>query len=119
MIIDDKTVDKIATLAKLQFDEAGREEMKKDMNNMLAFFEKLDEVDTDNVEPLIFMNDEVNVLRKDVAEQQREGQQSRLVRDQGLDCSCATASQWSKIRKWDPRSSWWSKGSIQAGRWGN
>lgn len=69
MVIDDKTVEKIAKLAKLEFDEAGKAQMKQDMNNMLQFFEKLDEVDTENVEPLIFMTEEVNVLRDDVAEQ--------------------------------------------------
>jgi aspartyl-tRNA(Asn)/glutamyl-tRNA(Gln) amidotransferase subunit C len=31
--------------------------------------DKLSEIDTENVEPLIFMSDEVNVLREDVAEE--------------------------------------------------
>ena len=32
---------------------------------MLAFIEKLNELDTTNVEPLIYMSDEVNVMRED------------------------------------------------------
>ena len=34
---------------------------------IISFIEKLQELDTENVEPLIFMSDEVNVLREDVA----------------------------------------------------
>lgn len=65
MTIDDATVDRIATLAKLQFDDAAKEAIKGDMNKILDFMEKLNAIDTDGVEPLIFMTDEVNVLRKD------------------------------------------------------
>jgi aspartyl-tRNA(Asn)/glutamyl-tRNA(Gln) amidotransferase subunit C len=38
------------------------------MENIISFMDKLNEVPTDNVEPLIFMNDEVNKLREDVSE---------------------------------------------------
>ena len=65
MKIDEATVDKIAHLARLEFDGETKTNMIKDMNNMLAFVEKLNELDTSNVEPLIYMNDEVNVLRED------------------------------------------------------
>ena len=39
--IDYKTVDEVAHLARLEFDAAGKDAMVKDMNNMLAFIEKL------------------------------------------------------------------------------
>ena len=65
MKIDDATVDRIAVLAKLEFDESSREAIKGDMNKILGFMEKLNAVDTDGVEPLIFMTDEINVLRED------------------------------------------------------
>jgi len=65
MEIDNATVDRIAKLAKLEFDESSREAIKGDMNKILDFMEKLKAVDTDGVEPLIFMTDEVNVLRED------------------------------------------------------
>jgi aspartyl-tRNA(Asn)/glutamyl-tRNA(Gln) amidotransferase subunit C len=35
------------------------------MNNMLGFIDKLNELDTSNVEPLIYMSEEVNVFRED------------------------------------------------------
>lgn len=65
MKIDESTVDKIAHLARLEFDGEAKTNIIKDMNNMLAFVEKLNELDTNHVEPLIYMSDEVNVLRED------------------------------------------------------
>lgn len=65
MKIDNEAVDKIAHLARLEFDNDSKAEMVKDMNNMLAFVEKLNELDTSNIEPLIYMSDEMNVLRED------------------------------------------------------
>ena len=65
MNIDKDTVDKIAHLARLEFDEKGKEAIVKDMNNMLSFVNKLNEVDTSGVETLVYMSDEVNVLRED------------------------------------------------------
>jgi aspartyl-tRNA(Asn)/glutamyl-tRNA(Gln) amidotransferase subunit C len=69
MKINNETVDKIAHLARLEFDADAKEQMIKDMNNMLTFIDKLNELDTTNVEPLIYMSDEVNVLREDEVKQ--------------------------------------------------
>lgn len=65
MAIDNSTVDKIAELAKLEFNEKTKEEIKADLNKMLAFVDKLNELNTENVEPLIYMLDEEPVLRED------------------------------------------------------
>ena len=67
MKIDDKTVDKMASLSKLSFSGEQKEAIKNDMNKMLDFIGKLEEVDTDGVTPLIHMTDDVNVLRADDA----------------------------------------------------
>ena len=66
--IDIKTVDEIAHLARLEFDEASKPEIVNDLNRMLSFVDKLNELDTSNVEPLIYMTNEANVLRADVSE---------------------------------------------------
>lgn len=63
--IDTKTVDEIAHLARLEFDEQSKPGMVKDLNRMLAFIEKLNEIDTSSVEPLIYLSEEKNVLRAD------------------------------------------------------
>ncbi|MDQ3047338.1 MAG: Asp-tRNA(Asn)/Glu-tRNA(Gln) amidotransferase subunit GatC [Bacteroidota bacterium] len=65
MKIDKETVDKIAHLARLEFENEAKDAMIKDMNNMLGFIDKLNELDTSGVEPLIYMSDEVNVMRED------------------------------------------------------
>jgi len=69
MKIDNKTVDKLADLSKLEFDEKAKEEIIKDLNKILTFVEKLNELDTSDVEPLIYMTDEVNVMREDEVNQ--------------------------------------------------
>lgn len=65
--LDEKTVDKIASLTKLEFNGSEKEAILKDMNKMLDFVGKLSEVNTDGVEPLIHVNDEKNILRADIA----------------------------------------------------
>ena len=84
MKINTETVDKIAHLARLEFENEAKEQIMKDMNNMLAFIDKLNELDTTNIEPLIYMSDEVNVLREDVVKQeitQQEGLKNAPKRD--------------------------------------
>lgn len=66
MKIDTNTLKKIAHLARLEFDEESAEKMTKDMTQILDWVEKLNEVDTSNVEPLTTMSSEENVMREDV-----------------------------------------------------
>lgn len=65
MSIDLKTVEKIAELARLEFNEEEKLEISKDLDRMLNFVDKLKEIDTDGVEPLIYMTDGEDVLRED------------------------------------------------------
>ncbi|MEQ1584497.1 MAG: Asp-tRNA(Asn)/Glu-tRNA(Gln) amidotransferase subunit GatC [Cyclobacteriaceae bacterium] len=65
MNIDKDTLNKIAHLARLEFDEKDSEKMMQDMNNIITFVEKLNEVNTDGVEPLTTMSHEINALRED------------------------------------------------------
>jgi aspartyl-tRNA(Asn)/glutamyl-tRNA(Gln) amidotransferase subunit C len=65
MEVNDALVDKLAHLARLKFDTSEKEEIKKDLQKMIAFVEKLNELDTTGVEPLLHMSDEINVLRQD------------------------------------------------------
>jgi aspartyl-tRNA(Asn)/glutamyl-tRNA(Gln) amidotransferase subunit C len=67
MEITDEIVNRVAALAKLEFNAEEKEAIKHDMSRIVAFCEKLNEVDMENVEPLIFMTDEVNAFREDVA----------------------------------------------------
>lgn len=68
MKIDETTLDRIAELARLDVSEpAMRAALLTDMQRVIDFVEKLNEVDTKGVEPLIFMTEEQDVLREDVA----------------------------------------------------
>ncbi|GAB1447493.1 MAG: Asp-tRNA(Asn)/Glu-tRNA(Gln) amidotransferase subunit GatC [Bacteroidetes bacterium] len=67
MEINDETIDRLSDLAKLDFEGEEKEAIKKDLNRILTYFEKLNTVDTEGVEPLIFMSDNVNLLREDEA----------------------------------------------------
>ncbi|MCB0765632.1 MAG: Asp-tRNA(Asn)/Glu-tRNA(Gln) amidotransferase subunit GatC [Flavobacteriales bacterium] len=68
MRITEETLDRIAELARLDVsDPATRATLLADMQRVIDFVEKLNEVDTKGVEPLMFMTDETDVLREDVA----------------------------------------------------
>ena len=65
MQIDDDTLDKIAKLASIKIEAGEREKLKKDMTAILAWVDKLNELDTSGVEPITHMTREENRLRKD------------------------------------------------------
>ena len=65
MKIDNELVDRLAELSKLELDAPSKEGIKKDLQKILDLVEKLEEVNVDGVEPLIYITDEKNVLRKD------------------------------------------------------
>lgn len=67
MKITDETVDHIAHLARLEFEGDAKVAIKQDLENIISFMEVLQQVDTDAVEPLVFMSTEVNRLREDTA----------------------------------------------------
>lgn len=65
MEVNNEMVDKLAHLARLQFNEAEKTAIQKDLQKMIQFVEKLNELDTTGVAPLLHMSDRVNVLRED------------------------------------------------------
>jgi aspartyl-tRNA(Asn)/glutamyl-tRNA(Gln) amidotransferase subunit C len=65
MDVTDALVDKIAHLARLDFPDSGKASMKKDLERMIRFVEKLSELDTTGIPPLMHMSDVVNNLRED------------------------------------------------------
>jgi len=58
-------VENLANLARLQFSEAEKEIISTDLQRMIAFVDKLNELDTTGVSPLLHMTDNFNVLRED------------------------------------------------------
>jgi aspartyl-tRNA(Asn)/glutamyl-tRNA(Gln) amidotransferase subunit C len=66
MSTDIQTIRKLAHLARLEFNEEKEQEMLQDLNKILNWVDKLRELDTENVEPLTHMTEEVNVMREDI-----------------------------------------------------
>jgi len=70
MTIDKDIIDKVAHLARLELTPDETADMIKDMNRILGFMDKLNEVNTSGVQPLVYMTNEVNVFREDVIKQE-------------------------------------------------
>ena len=66
MEVNDALIDKLANLAKLEFDPSEKEQIKNDLQKMIRFIHKLEEVDTENIPPLLHIGDVVNIIREDV-----------------------------------------------------
>ena len=65
MSVSKKDVEKIAQLAKLKFNDQELDSFTDDMNRILSYVDKLNELDTKNVEPLSHPNEGSNVFRDD------------------------------------------------------
>lgn len=66
MEVTEQMVDKLGHLARLSFSDTEKKAIKQDLQNMIAFVEKLQTLDTTNVTPLLHMGNNTNVLREDV-----------------------------------------------------
>lgn len=69
MKVDDQLVDHIANLAKLKFEGEEKEAIKNDMERILDFVSQLDSVNTEGVEPLIYITECHLQLRSDEVEE--------------------------------------------------
>ncbi len=67
MAVTIKDVEHVAMLARLEFDEAKKQQLVKDLNAMLAYIDKLNEIDTTSVEPLVQVGGAPGALRDDEA----------------------------------------------------
>jgi len=65
MEVNDALIDKLAGLAKLEFEPEEKERLKKDLQKMIAFVEQLQELDTEGEEPVLQMSSRADVLRDD------------------------------------------------------
>jgi len=65
MKINPQLINKLAKLSQLEFSPETKAKMEDDLNKILVFVDKLNEIDTKEVEPLVYINQEVNKLRAD------------------------------------------------------
>ena len=65
MAIDLKTIKHISKLSRISLEEQKAEKLVKDLNSIFGFIEKLNELKTDNVEPLTSIAETTLKLRSD------------------------------------------------------
>jgi len=65
MAVTRKDVENIAALARLSFPEDEKERLTSTLNSILEYFDKLSELDTEEVEPLTHILPVHNVMRGD------------------------------------------------------
>ena len=65
MKVTNQLISELSNLSKLKFDKSKTNEMKSDLQKILEFVNKLSEINTDTIEPLIYLSDEINILRDD------------------------------------------------------
>ena len=65
-IISDETIKYVGILAKLELSQEEKESAGKDMGRMLDYIDKLNELDTSDVEPMTHIFSMNNVFREDV-----------------------------------------------------
>ena len=69
MSIDLKTIKHISKLSRISVDEKKAEKLAGDLNSIFNFIEKLNELDTDNVEPLTSVAETTLKFRSEVKNQ--------------------------------------------------
>jgi aspartyl-tRNA(Asn)/glutamyl-tRNA(Gln) amidotransferase subunit C len=85
-------VQQLAELARLEFSEKETSEIKGDLQRMITFVEKLNELDTTNVKPLLHMTADGNILREDKVV-------PSITREEGLRNAPAANDQYFKVPK--------------------
>ena len=70
MQIDDALILRLENLARLDLSAAERTTMQDSLTNILTMVEQLNTLNTEGVEPLIYINEDVNVWREDTVNHQ-------------------------------------------------
>ncbi|HVI47419.1 MAG TPA: Asp-tRNA(Asn)/Glu-tRNA(Gln) amidotransferase subunit GatC [Chitinophaga sp.] len=92
MEVNDALVQQLADLARLEFNAAEKTEIRGDLQRMITFVEKLNELDTTQVEPLLHLTDDYNVFREDRV-------LPSITREQALQNAPAATDEYFKVPK--------------------
>ena len=66
--ITKEDVEYVAGLAQLALDDAAKERLAAEMGEILGYMDKLNELNTDNIEPMVHAQEMTNVYRNDQVE---------------------------------------------------
>jgi aspartyl-tRNA(Asn)/glutamyl-tRNA(Gln) amidotransferase subunit C len=70
MKINQQLILRLEELARLELSTTERATITEDLGRILEMVEQLQAINTDNIEPLVYVTDEVNVLRNDEVKNQ-------------------------------------------------
>jgi len=60
MEVNIELIDKLSHLARLEIKPEEKDRLRNDMQQMIGFIEKLQELDTTGIEPLMHLTEEIN-----------------------------------------------------------
>ena len=75
MSIDNSTVKKVAKLARLKVDVKEEQNLKNELNNILEWVDKLQKVDTENIDPMLSVSNEPMPMREDMVTSKLDNKQ--------------------------------------------
>ena len=75
MSIDNSTVKKVAKLARLKVDAKEEQNLKDELNNILEWVDKLQKVDTENIDPMLSVSNEPMPMREDMVTSKLDNKQ--------------------------------------------
>ena len=75
MSIDNSTVKKVAKLARLKVDAKEEQSLKNELNNILEWVDKLQKVNTDNIDPMLSVSNEPMPMREDMVTSKLDNKQ--------------------------------------------
>lgn len=81
MKLSPEKIDHIAELARLELSEEEKEQYAEELSVVLDYIEKLQEVDTTNVEPTAQVTGLKNVVRKDKIKQVSKEKHQHLIKE--------------------------------------
>jgi aspartyl-tRNA(Asn)/glutamyl-tRNA(Gln) amidotransferase subunit C len=65
MEVDRNLILKLENLTRLELSEGERTKVQSSLNDILRMVDKLNELNTEGVEPLVYVNEEITALRDD------------------------------------------------------
>jgi aspartyl-tRNA(Asn)/glutamyl-tRNA(Gln) amidotransferase subunit C len=92
MDIDIKQIEQIANLSRIKLTEDEKDIFREQLTDILGYIEKLNELDTDDVQPMAYATSIKNVFREDQ-------QKSSFPRQEILELSPSSANGFFKVPK--------------------
>jgi len=92
MAIDIKQIEQVATLSRIMLTDEEKDIFREQLTDILGYIEKLNELNTDDVQPMAYATSLKNVFREDK-------QESSFARQKILELSPSSANGFFKVPK--------------------